>query len=111
VVVLGGPALEPRPPVAASDVGLVAAGSDILAPGSNDLEPEGHWDAAVWTSLDGLHWERLPGHDLSMTTLTDLGDQEIKALIPVDGGFLALCAEAGFESDWDGWVWIGTPVP
>ena len=97
--------------VAASDIGLVAAGTDVLEAGADDQEPDGHWDAAVWTSVDGLHWERLPGDDPSMSTLADLGHQEIKALVPVEGGFLALGAEGESGSDWDGRVWIGTAAP
>jgi len=97
--------------VAASEgVGLVAAGTDVLAPGADGSEPNGHWDAAIWTSIDGEHWIRLPGEDPSMSTLADLGHQEIKALLPVEDGFLALGAEGESGSDWDARVWIGTPV-
>lgn len=46
-----------------------------------------------------------------MSTLADIGHQEIKALLPIEGGVLALGAEAESASDWDGRVWIGTPVP
>ena len=72
--------------------------------------PTGHWDAAVWTSLDGEEWIRLPGDDPSMSTLADLGHQEIKALLSIEGGFLALGAEGESGSDWDGRVWIGRPA-
>ena len=92
-------------------VGLVAAGTDVLEEGIDSLEPDGHWDAAVWTSVDGEHWIRLPGNDPTMSTLADLGQQEIKALLPIEGGFLALGAEAESGSDWDARVWIGTRVP
>ena len=91
-------------------VGLVAAGTDVLVEGIDSLEPDGHWDAAVWTSIDGEDWIRLPGNDPTMSTLADLGQQEIKALLPIDGGFLALGAEAESGSDWDARVWIGTRV-
>ena len=96
--------------VAASDVGLVAAGTDVLAEGVDETEPDGHWDAAVWTSIDGEHWIRLPGNDPNMSTLADLGHQEIKALLPIEGGFLALGAEGESGDDWDARVWIGTEV-
>jgi len=64
----------------------------------------------VWTSVDGEDWLRLPGDDSSMSTLADIGHQEIKALLSIEG-VLSLCAEAESASDWDGRVWIGTPVP
>ena len=96
--------------VAPSDVGLVAAGTDVLEEGADDLDPDGHWDAAVWTSIDGEHWIRLPGNDPSMSALADQGRQEIKALLPIEGGFLALGAEGESGSDWDGRVWTGTPA-
>ncbi|HET9250028.1 MAG TPA: BTAD domain-containing putative transcriptional regulator, partial [Actinomycetota bacterium] len=89
------------------DVGLVAAGTDVLPPDADVSEPEGHWDAAVWTSIDGEHWIRLPGDDPSMSSLADQGRQEIKAVLPIEGGFLALGAEGESGSNWDGRVWIG----
>jgi hypothetical protein len=96
--------------VAVSDVGLVAAGTDVLLAGIDEAEPNGHWDAAVWTSIDGEDWIRLPGNDPSMSTLADQGRQEIKGLLSIEGGFLALGAEGESLSDWDGRVWIGTPA-
>ena len=96
--------------VTTSDAGLVAAGTDVLLGGVDALEPDGRWDAAVWTSIDGEHWIRLPGNDPSMSTLADQGRQEIKALLRIEGGFLALGAEGESESDWDGRVWIGEPI-
>jgi DNA-binding SARP family transcriptional activator len=82
-------------------VGIVAAGSEVL-------EPE--WDAAVWTSVDGVSWERLSGDTPAMSALTDIGNQEIKALMWTGSGFLALGSERG-GVDWDAQAWIGEPIP
>jgi hypothetical protein len=35
----------------------------------------------------------------------------IRVVLTIESGFLALGAEAETASDWDGRVWIGTPVP
>ncbi len=107
----GGDGAQEMFAVSSSETGIIAAGSDRLPAETDPLERGGHWDAAVWTSLDGVDWIRLPGDDPSMTTLTDLGDQEIKGLISIEGGILALGAEAGQGSDWDGRVWIGERIP
>ena len=97
--------------VAVSDVGLVAAGTDVLEDGIDEAEPE----RALGCRRSGRrstakHWIRLPGNDPSMSTLADQGRQEIKALLSIEGGFLALGAEGESGSDWDGRVWIGTPA-
>jgi hypothetical protein len=94
--------------VVSSDLGLVAAGREDYTGAGGELER----DAAVWTSIDGAQWQRLPGDDPAMTTLTDQGFQEIKGLIPLeDDGFLALGAEGPTEDDQDldARVWIGRP--
>jgi len=87
--------------VAASPTGLVAGGSDRI-----DSQ---HWDASVWTSPDGEHWER-PTSGPGISTFADIGDQEIKALVPFGDGFLALGNERPQGGDWDARVWIGTPT-
>ena len=87
--------------VASSALGLVAAGAD-----DDGLDVDG----AVWTSLDGTTWQRLPKDSPAMSALTDIGDQDIKVLIPVESGFLALGAERG-ATDYDADAWIGEPTP
>jgi len=101
----GGEGAQRMYAVTSSSIGVVAGGSDRS-------EDDGAWDGAVWTSLDGVQWERLPGQDpaATMSTLTDVGDQQIQALIPIEDGFLALGAEKGYD-DWDARVWIGTWIP
>src|SRR5262245_34575914 len=95
--------------VAASELGLVAAGSEDYTGADGRRER----DAAVWTSLDGVHWIRLPGDDPTMTALTDQGFEEIKGLIKLENGFLALGAAGPTEAeaDLDARVWIGTVIP
>jgi hypothetical protein len=46
-----------------------------------------------------------------MSMLADIGHQEFKALLPIEGGVPALGAEAVSASDWDGRVGIRTRVP
>ena len=67
-------------------------------------------DGAVWTSLDGDTWERLPPNHPSMTPLADIGFQEVAELLPIDGGFLAFGSEGLSETDRDARVWMGTPI-
>lgn len=86
--------------VLSTPVGIVAAGSEVL-------EPE--WDAAVWTSIDGISWMRLSGDTPAMYALADIGDQEIKALIQTETGVLALGGERG-GGDWDAQAWIGERI-
>jgi hypothetical protein len=99
--VFGGSGDQHMYTVAASSLGLVAAGSEVT---------EEDTDAAVWTSIDGVIWERLPGHAPTMTALTDVALQEIKGLIPFDEGFLAFGAEGTTKDELDARVWIGTPI-
>ena len=99
--VFGGSGDQHMYTVAASSLGLVAAGSEVT---------EEDTDAAVWTSIDGITWERLPGHAPTMTALTDVALQEIKGLIPFDEGFLAFGAEGTTKDELDARVWIGTPI-
>ncbi len=68
--------------VAASDIGLVAAGTDVLEEGADEPDPE----RSLGRRRSGRrstakHWIRLPGNDPSMSTLADQGRQEIKALL------------------------------
>jgi hypothetical protein len=72
--------------------GLVAVGYD----GSG-----GDWDAAVWTSADGLAWSRVPGDE---TTLGGEGDQDMAAVVAGGPGLVAVGAEYLGE-DWDAAVW------
>lgn len=98
--VFGGPGDQRMYAIARSDRGFVAAGSDV----TDDS------DGAVWTSLDGDTWERLPPNHPSMTPLADIGFQEVAELLPIDGGFLAFGSEGLSETDRDARVWMGTPI-
>ncbi len=82
--------------VAASDVGLVAAGSEVLN-GTN---------GAVWISADGTAWARVPAGSPEIAPLVDFGRQGIRALLTTDDGFVALGWE-GRGGDDDADVWIG----
>jgi DNA-binding SARP family transcriptional activator len=64
-------------------VGIVAAGDEVLAGGSN---------AVVWTSPDGASWHRV-GVTIRTSSLTGPGEQTVKVVIDTPTGFLALGAE------------------
>ncbi|HET7236345.1 MAG TPA: BTAD domain-containing putative transcriptional regulator [Actinomycetota bacterium] len=86
--------------VVVSPSGIVAAGHEVSGA---DV------DAAVWTSTDGVAWVRLPADAPAMQALTDIGDQEIHALLLTETGFLALGGERG-GADWDAQAWIGERI-
>ena len=100
----GGDGNERTYAVTASHLGMVAAGADV------GVDPSGDEDsnAAIWTSTDGINWERLPQDSPDMASLTSIGDQEIKAIIPTEDGFLAFGSER--DEDWDAQAWEGVPV-
>jgi DNA-binding SARP family transcriptional activator len=96
--VFGGEGPQQMFTVACSPDGLVAAGRDGIGPGA---------DGAMWTSVDGLRWERVPPDTIS--ALADpAGRQSVKVLLPIDDGMIALGAE-GRGADEDADAWIGSP--
>ena len=66
-------------------------------------------NAAVWTSLDGTTWTRLPVDSPEGSTFNDFGGQAIRALLVVDDVFVALGRE-GRGGDDDGDIWLGRPA-
>jgi TIR domain len=72
--------------VIATETGLVGAGFD---------GPRGEYDAAVWTSTDGLEWSRV---DAGPEVFGGNGDQEIVGLAAWEAGLVAV----GFDRSVDG---------
>jgi hypothetical protein len=86
--------------VTSSPFGAVAAGADGVGADS---------DAAVWTSIEGSTWGRLPPGTPAMSALTGYGGDLVKVLVPAPGRLLALGAESqGLSEVAD--VWVGRPV-
>jgi hypothetical protein len=83
--------------VAATDAGLVAVGAD----GSG-----GDFDGAVWTSVDGISWARLPDAEAS---LGGPGDQTM-TYVAVVGPDLVAVGYEGPSDEADGAVWTA-PAP
>ena len=79
---------------------IVAAGREVVGRETN---------AAVWTSLDGTTWTRLPVDSPEGSTFNDFGGQAIRALLVVDDVFVALGRE-GRGGDDDGDIWLGRPA-
>jgi|GEM_PF-1096643 len=105
-VIFGGPSEQSMASVTVGGPGLVAVGrtSDVdrvHPPGSSE-----RFDAAVWTSLDGFIWTRVP-HDEAVFARSGTANQNETMLSVVAGG-PGLVA-VGFDSDdqcgWDSAVW------
>ncbi len=94
--VFGGPDYQVMEAVSAAGPGLIAVGND----GSG-----GDWDAAVWTSADGLIWSRVP-HDEAV-----FGGGDHQAMFGVaagNQGVVAVGSSGGDAAVWtsaDGFVW------
>jgi DNA-binding SARP family transcriptional activator len=89
---LGGSGSQQISAVADSDVGLVAAGNEVLN-GTN---------GALWVSADGTTWSRVPPAEI--TTLADFGRQVVRALVTTQDGFVAFGWEGrGGDDDADAW--------
>jgi hypothetical protein len=86
--VFGGPDTQRMLSVIAGGPGLVVVGAD----GSFG---ERDWDAAVWTSVDGITWSRVP-HDEVV-----FGGEESKAMTSVTVGGPGLVAVGGAGHEWD----------
>ncbi len=102
--VFGGPALQSMEAVTAGGPGLVAVGSDSSGADS---------DAAVWTSVNGLTWTRVP-HD--ETVFGGSEDQVMKDVTAGGPGLIAVgFDQKGADQDaavWtsvDGLTWERTP--
>jgi DNA-binding SARP family transcriptional activator len=90
---LGGSGSQQMSAVADSDVGLVAAGNEVLN-GTN---------GALWVSADGTTWSRVPPAEI--TTLADFGRQVVRALVTTQDGFVAFGWEGrGGDDDADAWI-------
>ena len=97
--VFGGPNAQRMLSVTAGGPGLVAVGAD----GSFD---ERHWVAAVWTSVDGITWSRVPHDD----TVFGGADSLAMTSVTVGGpGLVAVGDEELFEDD-DGDAAVWTSV-
>ena len=84
----------------------VAVGSGLVAVGSNESGSDhsgGDWDAAVWTSPDGLTWTRVP-HDEAVFGGTRDIPQGMLSVAAVDAGLVAV----GHDT-FDAAVWYWTP--
>ncbi len=75
--------------------GLVAAGYDSSG---------GDQDAAIWTSVDGITWDRVP---LDEAVFGGAGDQAVNTLTVWDGG-LAAAGYASSGEDRDAAVWTSS---
>ena len=102
--VFGGPEDQYAGAVAAGGPGLVAVGSDFAG---------GDFDAAVWTSADGMTWSRVP-HDEAM--LGGPGDQGMDGVVAGVAGLVAFGLEDAAGDDdvavWtspDGMTWSRVP--
>jgi len=90
--VFGGPNNQAMWDVATGGPGLVAVGEDSSG---------GDWDAAVWTSIDGAVWTKIPQNE------SVLGGADEQLMIAVTAGGPGLVA-VGYDAsggDWDAAVW------
>ena len=88
---LGGPGAQSIQGVALGGPGLIAAGFDETVDGI---------DAAVWASSDGREWIRIAD-----TAFSAEGDQEIRAILATNDGFVAAGHDArGNQVDAAVWV-------
>jgi hypothetical protein len=92
---LGGPGNQGMSSVTAGGPGLVAVGQD----GRDD-----DFDAAVWTSPDGIIWSRFP-HDEA--TFGGEGDQVMMSVTAAGPGLVAVGRDVS-GGDSDAAVWVAT---
>ena len=90
--VFGGADSQTMRSVAASDSGFVAVGNDSSG---------GDFDAAVWTSVDGVVWSRV-SHD--ETVFGGDGNQQMDDVVLAESGFVAVGLER-LDDDNDAAVW------
>ena len=93
--IFGGEHGQTMSSVIAGGPGLVAVGSD----GQGILDFEDDLDAAVWTSVDGYTWSRVP-HDAEV-----FGGALIMSVTVGGPGLVAVGGTGGFNTDGDAVVW------
>ncbi len=103
-IVFGGVENQGMESVTSGGPGLVAVGFDAAA---------GDWDAAVWTSPDGLNWTRVPHDEL---TMGGTGNQGMESVVSGGPGLVAVGLDfSGGDEDaavWtspDGLNWTRVP--
>jgi hypothetical protein len=98
--------------VVAGGPGLVAVGNVKMG---DDVPTSRAHDAAVWTSVDGITWARVP-HDDALFGAT--GNQRMQSVTVTDAGLVAVGADGGFYATrgeavvWtsvDGLTWARVP--
>jgi hypothetical protein len=98
--VFDGPGGQEMNSVAAAGSGLVAVGDEQLG---DDVPTGRAKDAAVWTSVDGITWSRVP-HDVTLFGGT--GNQRMHGVTVTDAGLVAVGADGGFYgTQGDAVVW------
>jgi hypothetical protein len=90
--VFGGGDVQKTMSVAAWESGFVAVGMDLSG---------GDFDAAVWTSPDGVVWSRVP-HDEAV--FGGDANQQMDEVVITESGFVVVGLESTGE-DWDAAVW------
>jgi hypothetical protein len=94
-------------------VSVAVGGPGVVAVGSvtGDLGRGWHtFDAAVWTSADGINWSRVQ-HDVAVFAASgDLGDAEEQMLsVAASGpGLVAVGFDSAYGCGWDSAVWTST---
>jgi hypothetical protein len=102
--VFGGPGGQAMYAVVAGGPGLVAVGYDFL---------EGEWDAAVWTSTDGLNWSEVPaagavfgGPNIQEMRSVALGGP---GLVAVGNDYAEVAVNGAVWTSADGLTWTRVP--
>jgi hypothetical protein len=102
--VFGGPGGQAMYAVVAGGPGLVAVGYDFL---------EGEWDAAVWTSTDGLSWSEVPADG---AVFGGPSSQEMRSvaiggpgLVAVGNDYAEVAANGAVWTSPDGLAWTRVP--
>jgi hypothetical protein len=80
-------------------VSVVAVGSGLVAVGND--RSGGGWDAAVWTSPDGVTWTRVP-HDEAI--FGGNNDEQMVSVVAAGPGLVAIGID-GPGDEWDAAVW------
>jgi hypothetical protein len=99
--VFGGTGVQEMNSVVAAGPGLVAVGLDERL----DDSREGLTTAAVWTSVDGIAWERVP-YDEQVEFKGFAGDKAMISVTATDAGLVAVGFDGGgYGSRSDATVW------
>ncbi len=81
---------------------VIPAGPGLVAVGSNGAG--GHWDAAVWTSANGLDWSLVPDDEAAL----DRANNQLMMEVAAGGPGLVAVGYDGPWSDLDAAVWTST---